>query len=63
MIVRRRIWLYRLEGQTFAQLVSFKTPVTASIARDMLRRTVGRPLELWAQSKSDVAPFHKLGHT
>ena len=29
MIVRRRTWLYRLAGQTFAQLISFKKPVTA----------------------------------
>ena len=32
MIVRRRTWLYRLAGQTFAQMISFKQPVTASIA-------------------------------
>jgi hypothetical protein len=61
MIVRRRIWLYRLAGQKFAQLVSFESPVTASKARDTLRRTVGQPLELWAQSKTDITPFHKPG--
>lgn len=62
MIVRRRVWLYRLAGQKFAQLVSFQTPVTASAARDALRRTVGQPLELWAHNKTDIDPYHKLGH-
>jgi hypothetical protein len=59
MIVRRRTWLYRLAGQTFAQMISFKQPVTASIARATLRRTVGNPSDLWGRSKSDLLSFHR----
>ncbi|MBV6474982.1 MAG: hypothetical protein MOGDAGHF_00494 [Rhodocyclaceae bacterium] len=59
MIVRRRTWLYRLAGQTFAQLISFKKPVTASMARAELRRTVGNPSDIWGRSKSDVLSFHR----
>lgn len=54
MIARRRTWLYRLSGQRYAQTVSFKDRVTASNARNLLRRTVGDPLELWARSADDV---------
>jgi hypothetical protein len=54
MIVRRRIWLYRLPGQQYAQVVSFDDQVTATTARDFLRRTVGNPLELWGRSTSDL---------
>lgn len=60
MIVRRRTWLYRLPGQTYAQVISFNTPLTASQARDTLRRTVGEPLELWGHSKADIQASHKL---
>lgn len=55
MIVRRRVWMYRLAGQLFAQTVSFARPVTAAMARSMLRRTVGQPLELWGRTTSDLA--------
>ena len=54
MIVWRRTWLYRLAGQRFAQCISFKRPVTASMARIALGRSVGMPLELWGQSSSDI---------
>jgi hypothetical protein len=54
MIVRRRTWLYRLKGQLFAQTVAFNQPVTAAGARELLRRTVGAPLELWGRGNDDV---------
>ncbi|MEW6166015.1 MAG: hypothetical protein AB1642_13220 [Pseudomonadota bacterium] len=51
MIVHRRTWYYRLAGQKFAHAVSFKIPMTASMARDALRRTLGQvPQELWGRS-------------
>jgi hypothetical protein len=49
MIVRRRTWLYRLNGQLLAQPISFAQPVTASMARNFLRRYVGIPLDLWGR--------------
>lgn len=49
MIVHRRVWFYRLDGQGFAKTISFAMPVTASQARKALRRTFGSaPLELWS---------------
>lgn len=54
MVVRRRTWLYRLPGQSYAQTVSFRDRVTAARARTFLRSTVGNPLELWGRSKNDV---------
>lgn len=54
MLVRRRTWLYRMAGQQFAQSISFEHPVTASIVRSALRRTVGMPLEIWGRSNSDI---------
>jgi len=61
MLVRRRTWLYRLAGQTFAQIISFDRPVTAAKARDVLRRSVGAPLDLWGRSSADATtpPAHK----
>ena len=59
MVVRRRPWLYRLAGQQFAQMISFEQPVTASKVRDVLRRSVGNPLDLWGRSSNDVLSFHK----
>ena len=50
MIVRRRTWFYRLAGQTFAHVITFKMPVTATTVRDVLRKTIGVPLELWGRS-------------
>ncbi|GAB1394728.1 hypothetical protein MASR1M60_28920 [Rhodocyclaceae bacterium] len=50
MIVRRRTWFYRLAGQKFAQVITFKIPVTAAKVRDALSRSVGVPLELWGRS-------------
>ncbi|MBA3902200.1 MAG: hypothetical protein C0522_00755 [Rhodocyclaceae bacterium] len=59
MIIRRRTWLYRLAGQTFAQLISFKQPVTASMARAALKRSVGNPMDLWGRSKNDLMSYHR----
>ena len=52
MIVRRRTWFYRLAGHKFVQMVSFGKPVTTAIARDILRRSVGLPVELWGRGSS-----------
>lgn len=54
MMVRRRIWLYRLAGQCYAQTIAFDDRVTAAMARRHLRCTVGDPLELWGRSGNDV---------
>lgn len=59
MIVRRRTWLYRLEGQSFAEVISFEQPVTASQARDILRKSVGFPVDLWARNNTDVVSQSK----
>lgn len=59
MIVRRRTWLYRLAGQPFAQVISFEHPVTASKVRDVLRRSVGSPLDVWGRSTDDLLSLHK----
>ena len=56
MIVKRRTWLYRLAGQAYAQLISFDEPVTATKAREELRRSVGDPLDLWGRDKSNALP-------
>jgi hypothetical protein len=49
MIAHRRTWFYRLAGQSFAQPISFKVPVTAQMVRDTLHRMFGpRPFELWS---------------
>jgi hypothetical protein len=50
MIAHRRTWFYRLAGQQFAQVITFKNPVTAHWVRDFLRKTVGVPQELWGRS-------------
>ncbi|MGE5337875.1 MAG: hypothetical protein ACM3PU_08595 [Gemmatimonadota bacterium] len=63
MLLRRRIWLYRLSGQRFAQSISFDDRVTAAMARQYLRSTIGDPLELWGRSKSEVLnASQKNGH-
>lgn len=59
MIVRRRTWLYRLAGQAFAQTISFEQPVTASKVRDVLRRSVGIPRDLWGRNSSDLLTLNK----
>lgn len=59
MIVRRRTWFYRLARQPFAQMISFDQPVTAARAREILRRSVGVPLDLWGRNNSDVLPQPK----
>ncbi len=49
MIVRRLTWFYRVPGQNFAQKISFKTPVTASKVREVLRRTFhATAIEIWS---------------
>jgi hypothetical protein len=58
VLIRRRIWLYRLPGQVFAQQISFDRPVTAAIVRRALQRTVGKPLELWARGLGDPVVGH-----
>lgn len=50
MIVRRRTWFYRLAGEHFAHAITFKLPVTATMVRETLRKTVGTPQELWGRS-------------
>jgi len=50
MIAHRRTWFYRLAGQKFAHAITFKIPVTSTMVRDSLRKTVGLPLELWGRS-------------
>lgn len=50
MIVHRRTWFYRLAGQRFAHTITFKTPLTAAMARQALSKTVGVPLEIWGHS-------------
>jgi hypothetical protein len=59
MIVRRRTWLYRLVGQPFVQSISFECPVTISKVRDVLRRSVGIPQEIWGRNSSDLISFRK----
>lgn len=59
MIVKRRTWLYRLAGQSFAHAISFENPVTASQVRDVLRRSVGIPLDLWGRNSSDLMTSRK----
>ena len=58
MIVRRRSWLYRLAGQRFAHSISFKQPITAAKVKEVLRRTVGAPLELWGSTRDDVLSYN-----
>lgn len=59
MIVRRRTWFYRVAGHPFAQSVSFEQPVTASMARNILRRSVGTPLDLWGRNNTETLPQPK----
>jgi hypothetical protein len=49
MIAHRRTWFYRLAGQGFARVISFKFPVTAQKARAALQQKFGAPpLEIWS---------------
>ena len=52
MIIHRRTWFYRLTEQQFAQAIIFTNPVTAQKVREVLRRTVGIPVELWGRALS-----------
>jgi hypothetical protein len=58
LLIRRRIWLYRLSGQVFVQQISFERPVTAAAVRRVLQKTVGNPLELWARGLTDPVASH-----
>ena len=58
MLIRRRIWLYRLSGQAFVQQISFERPVTAATVRRVLQKTVGNPQEVWARGLSDPVATH-----
>lgn len=49
MIAHRRTWFYRLAGQKFAHVITFRVPVTATKVKEALRKTVGAPLEIWAR--------------
>ncbi len=59
MIVKRRTWFYRLANQAFAETISFDQPVTAAKARDILRRSVGIPIDLWGRNNTDALPRPK----
>jgi hypothetical protein len=59
MIVRRRTWLYRLAGQQFVQSVSFERPVTVLRVKDILRRSVGNPLEIWGRDSNELLSLLK----
>jgi hypothetical protein len=59
MIVRRRTWFYRLAKQSFAEVICFDQPVTASQAKDILRRSVGIPIDLWGRNHTDALPQPK----
>jgi hypothetical protein len=50
MIAHRRTWFYRLAGQKFAHVITFRIPVTAAKVKEALRKSVGTPLELWGRS-------------
>jgi hypothetical protein len=50
MLVRRRTWFYRLAGQQFAHVITFRNPITASKVKEALRHTIGIPIELWGRS-------------
>jgi hypothetical protein len=50
MIAHRRTWFYRLAGQKFAHVITFRAPVTAARVKEALRKTVGVPLEIWGRS-------------
>ena len=59
MIVRRRNWLYRLSGQSFVHPISFDKAVTIAKVREVLRKTVGDPQEIWAKDRQDTLLNHK----
>lgn len=59
MIVRRRTWLYRMAGEPLAKVISFDRPVTASMVKDALRRSVGIPRELWGRSNAERLSLNK----
>lgn len=54
MIVRRRTWLYRLQGEDTIRSISFALPHTLAQAKQALQRTVGKPpTEVWGRSLDD----------
>lgn len=49
MIAHRRTWFYRLAGQDFARVISFKMPLTARKVRAALQQKFGAvPIEIWS---------------
>lgn len=50
MLVRRRVWFYRLAGERFAHAITFRIPMTAAKVKAALGQTVGMPAELWGRS-------------
>ena len=50
MLVRRRVWFYRLAGERFAHAITFRIPMTAAKVKAALGQTVGIPAELWGRS-------------
>jgi hypothetical protein len=50
MLVRRRVWFYRLAGERFAHAITFRIPMTAAKVKAALGQTVGVPAELWGRS-------------
>ena len=50
MIIHRRHWFYRLDGETFAHAIQFKMSVTAETVRAALRQKFGAvPIEIWGR--------------
>lgn len=50
MIAHRRTWYYRLAGQSFAQPISFKVPISARKAKALLGQLLGVvPVEVWGR--------------
>lgn len=50
MIVRRRTWFYRLAGQHFARVITFRNAITVAKVKETLRRAGEIPVELWGCS-------------
>jgi hypothetical protein len=61
MLIRRRVWLYRLPNQDHVEQISFERPVTAATVRRVLQQTVGQPSELWARGLADQAAAPVFG--
>jgi hypothetical protein len=62
MIVRRRTWLYRLAGQRSVHAITFSNPITASKVKEVLRNSVGDPMELWGRTSIDILSSGRLSN-